>query len=208
MSKIALIITSTRKGRVGAEVGKWLTPILTESLSSDATLTTVDVADFNLPVFDEPSLPAMIPAAAQWATPHGKAWSDEIEKYDAYVLLANEYNFGMSGATKNAIDFLYHAWIGKPIFIVTYGIMGGSQASEQLKGVLTGMKLKVVETRPQLSFVGGPYGEDLKQAFGGVLAATTQEEWTKEKKVEIVKGVEELKESIKQKAAEGQGIQT
>ena len=206
MSNIALIVTSTRPGRVGVEVGKWLKTILEEAVGSDATITTVDVADFKLPVFDEPVIPAMIPSMAQWTTPHGKAWSDEIEKYDAYVLLANEYNFGMSGATKNAIDFLYNAWIGKPILIITYGIMGGSQASEQLKGVLTGMKLKVAETRPQLSFVGGPYGEDLKAAFGGVLAEPSQEAWTGEKKESIVKGVEELKELLKTKEAEGQGV--
>jgi NAD(P)H-dependent FMN reductase len=74
---------------------------------------------------------------AQWTTPHAAAWSEEIEKYDGYVLLANEYNFGMSGATKNAIDYLYNAWIGKPILIVSYGIGGGTNASDQLKTVVS-----------------------------------------------------------------------
>jgi NAD(P)H-dependent FMN reductase len=124
MSKIAIIIGSTRTGRVGAKVEAWLNPIL-KGAAPDVAFTTVDVATFKLPVFDESVIPAMVPAMAQWTKPHSAAWSDEIAKYDGYVLVANEYNFGVSGSTKNAIDYLYHAWIGKPILIITYGIFGG-----------------------------------------------------------------------------------
>ncbi|KIW02690.1 uncharacterized protein PV09_06127 [Verruconis gallopava] len=197
MSKIALIISSTRKGRVGLEVGKWLNSIL-EDVGSDAEITMVDVAAFNLPVFDETVIPAMVPAMAQWTTAHAKAWSDEIAKYDGYVLLANEYNFGMSGSTKNAIDYLYHAWIGKPILIVTYGIMGGVHASNQLKDVLTGMKTRPVDTRPQLKFIGGQSGPDVQKAMAGELGEESKKAWSTEKKPEILKGFAELIAALKE----------
>ena len=198
MSKIALLVTSTRVNAVGPAIGDWLKPIL-ESAAPEATFTTVRVADFKLPVFDEVAIPAMVPAMAQWTKPHSKAWSAEIAKYDGYVILANEYNFGMSAATKNAIDYIYNEWIGKPILIVSYGIAGGSSASEQLMKVLTGMKTKPIETRPQMSFLGGVGAPDLTAAMTqGTLGNETRESWEKEKKPEIVKGVQELMAVLKE----------
>lgn len=195
MAKIAIINTSTRAVRVGPAVSAFIEKVLSASDSANS-LTIVDVADFKLPVFDEPVAPAMVPAHAQFTKDHSKAWSAEIEKYDAYVIVANEYNYGMSGSTKNAIDYLYNDWIGKPILIITYGIMGGTNASEQLKTVLTGMKLKVVETRPSLSFHGGGAGPDMYQAMSGVLPEASTNDWEAEKKDEILKGYGELKELL------------
>jgi len=76
--------------------------------------------------------------------------------------------------------------------IVTYGIVGGSNASEQLKTILTGMKLRVVETRVQLGFYGAQQGPDMQKAFGGVLGEESKKMWEGGKQAEIVKGVEEL----------------
>lgn len=90
---------------------------------------------YNLPVFSEPQVPAAVANLDDFESEAARTWSKEIAKYDGYVLLANEYNFGISGATKNAIDYLYHAWIGKPILIVSYGKNGGANASEQLNVV-------------------------------------------------------------------------
>ena len=106
-SKIAVIVTSTRTPRVGPSVGAFLKDLLESSGdASGVTLSPVDVADYKLPVYDEPVVPAMVPAQAQFTKDHSKAWSAEIAKYDAYIIVANEYNFGMSGSTKNAIDYL------------------------------------------------------------------------------------------------------
>jgi NAD(P)H-dependent FMN reductase len=199
MAKVALITTSTRNPRVGPAVTAYIKGIFSPTANeNNITLSTVDVADFKLPVFDETILPAMVPSKGEFSKDHSKAWSAEIEKYDAYVLGANEYNYGMSGSTKNAIDYLYHAWIGKPVLIVTYGIMGATNASEQLKAVLTGMKLKVIETRPGLSFANGAAGPDMYTAVGtGELGQETKDLWDKEKKDELLKGFRELVEALK-----------
>ena len=206
MSKIALILTSTRKGRVGGHVATWVSEVLETVKSSDADITLVDVADFNLPVFDEAVIPAMVPKHADWTTPHARAWSDEIQKYDGYSILANEYNFGLSGSTKNAVDYLYHAWIGKPILVVTYGIMGGTFSSDQLSNTLKMMHLKVVETRPQLPFAGEPTGPDVQAAMGGTLSEDTKNLWDAEKKEVVLKGFEELKTLLREKDADKQGV--
>jgi len=191
MSKIALIITGTRPKRIALQVAEWLKPIL-DSESGSATVTQVDLADFNLPVFDEEAAPAMVPKLAQHTKEHSKRWSAEISKYDGYVLLANEYNFGMSGSTKNAIVYLYNEWIGKPILIVTYGIEGGINTSEQLSKVLTGMKLRVCGTRPALPFHGKEKGPDMYEAVNGVLGKASKSDWDASMKTEISKGMGEL----------------
>ena len=97
--RIAVIMGSTRVVRIGPEVAKFVTRILETELSSpaggetaDFTLSQVDIATFNLPVFDEAVHPAKVPIAAQFAHAHSKAWSAEIAKYAGYVLATACYN--------------------------------------------------------------------------------------------------------------------
>ena len=51
------------------------------------------------------------------------------------LLLSAQYNWGYPAALKNAIDYLYHEWKGKPAAIISYGTRGGGKAAEQLKQV-------------------------------------------------------------------------
>ena len=65
----------------------------------------------------------------------GKRGANEHRPYDGYVFVSPEYNYGMPGGVKNAIDYLYNELTGKPILIITYGIFGGLKCSEQLETV-------------------------------------------------------------------------
>lgn len=115
-----------------------------------------------------------------------------MTEYGGYVFVTPEYNYGIAGSTKNAIDFLYNEILGKPALIVSYGVMGGPKANEALKVTLEGMKLRVAETRPTLSWHGGQ-GPDLFAAAGkGVIGEDTLKDWNSEKKGEVLKGVEEF----------------
>ena len=57
MIRIAIIIGSTRPGRKGEAVAKWVYEIAQER--SDAEFELVDINDFNLPLLDEPVSPIM-----------------------------------------------------------------------------------------------------------------------------------------------------
>ena len=117
-----------------------------------------------------------------------------MASFDGYIFVSPEYNFGLPGGVKNAIDYLYHEWIGKPILIVTYGIKGGSSSSDNLKQTLNGMKLRVVETRPMLAYAG-PGMEDMFTASGtGKVGPNSLELWGKEAKEPLLKGFGELVE--------------
>jgi NAD(P)H-dependent FMN reductase len=198
--KIALIIGSTRAVRIGPAVATLIKSILDEAPKSPSfttDLSILDLASFPLPIFDEPVIPAMVPAMAQYAHQHSKTWSDTIAAYDAYIVLSPEYNFGMPGGLKNAIDYLYHAWVGKPVLIATYGILGGANASEALTKTLGGVHLDVVEKKVLLEFPGRDAANrnmspSLMSAMGGELHAEAVEGWGKEKRADVLAGWEEL----------------
>lgn len=198
---IGIIIGSTRAARIGPHVAGIVKSIVEGGAASSSpapTFTLIDLKDFNLPVFDEALLPAMVPAYGEFKHQHSKDWTNEIQKYDAYILVSPEYNYGIPGGVKNAIDFLYHAWIGKPVLVVTYGIFGGSASSDALVKTLEGMKLQVAETKPQLSFPerdenNRNMSPGLMSAMTGELHETAKEAWSNgESKDLILKGYGEL----------------
>lgn len=111
--------------------------------------------------------------------------------------MSAEYNYGVPGALKNAIDYLYNAWVGKPVLLVTYGIFGGKGASENLKRTLEGQHLLVAGTRVMLEFPGRDekmhnMSPGLVSAMGGKLEESVVEYW-EGSKGEILKSFEELR---------------
>ena len=84
------------------------------------------------PLLDEPVPPSM----GQYSKPHTKAWAAKIASFDGFVFVTPEYNHGISGALKNAIDFLYAEWNNKAAGFVGYGSAGGARAVEQLRLVM------------------------------------------------------------------------
>ena len=61
MLRIAVIIGSTRPGRNGEGVAKWVYEIAQKR--GDADFELVDIKDFNLPLLDEPVSPIMGPTS-------------------------------------------------------------------------------------------------------------------------------------------------
>ena len=102
-------------GRNGEAVAKWVYEVAQKR--SDAEFELVDIKDFNLPLLDEPVPPSM----GQYSKPHTKTWAAKIGSFDAYVFVTPEYNHGIPGALKNAIDFLFAEWNNKAAGFVSYG---------------------------------------------------------------------------------------
>lgn len=207
MSKIAIITGSTRMPRVGTSVSNWVLETLksrpTAGQESDLELVPVEIADYKLPIFDESVIPASVPEKAQFQHEHSKRWSGAIKSFAGYIFVVPEYNFGVAGGYKNAIDYLYHEWIGKPVVVVSYGIQGGKTASAQLSGILEAMKLRVAPTKIQLDFPGG-VGPELFGAMNkGILGEDTKKSWNEAAvKDELFKGWIEFVGLLKEKAKE------
>jgi NAD(P)H-dependent FMN reductase len=145
MIKIAVIVGSTRPGRKAEDVARWVMEIA--SLRSDAIYELVDIQDFNLPLLDEPVPPSM----GQYSKPHTLAWAAKIDEYDGFVFVTPEYNHGISGALKNAIDFLYKEWNNKAAGFVGYGSAGGARAVEHLRLVMAELQVATVRAQVMLS---------------------------------------------------------
>src|SRR5258707_10090594 len=143
--KIAIIIGSTRPGRNGEAVAKWVYELAQKR--TDAEFELVDIKDFNLPLLDEPVPPSM----GQYSKPHTKVWAAKIGSFDGYVFVAPEYNHGISGALKNAIDFLFAEWNNKAAGFVSYGGAGGARAGEQFRLGLGELQIATVREPVLLS---------------------------------------------------------
>src|SRR4029077_18570391 len=124
-------------------VARWVYEIANKR--TDASFEVVDIADFKLPLLDEPMPPMM----GQPTHPHSKAWAAKIAGIDAFVFVTPEYNHSTSGALKNAIDFLFREWNDKAAGFVSYGAAGGIRAVEHLRLVFG--ELKIADVRAQVA---------------------------------------------------------
>src|SRR4026207_215391 len=128
--RISIISGSTRPGRNGEAVAKWVYEIAKKR--TDAEFELVDIKDFNLPLLDEP----VPPSRGQYSKDHTKTWAAKIDSFDGFIFVTPEYNHGISGALKNAIDFLFREWNNKAAGFVGYGSAGGVRAVESLRLVM------------------------------------------------------------------------
>jgi NAD(P)H-dependent FMN reductase len=145
MLKIAIVTGSTRPGRNNEAVARWVYDLTKQR--KDAEFELVDIADFDLPLLDEPAPPSF----GQSTHEHTKKWAAKVGSIDAYVFVTPEYNHGISGALKNAIDFVYREWNNKAAGFVSYGSVGGARAVEHLRQVMAELMVATVRAQVMLS---------------------------------------------------------
>jgi NAD(P)H-dependent FMN reductase len=145
MLKIGIILGSTRPGRNGEAVAKWV--FEAGKKRTDAAFELVDIKDFNLPLLDE----MMPPSFGPGSKPHTKAWAAKIAEFDGFVFVTAEYNHGVPGALKNAIDFLFYEWNNKAAGFVGYGSAGGARSIEHLRQVMGEVMIADVRAQVLLS---------------------------------------------------------
>jgi NAD(P)H-dependent FMN reductase len=127
MTRIGIIIGSTRPGRLGPQIAQWVHEVSAQR--SDAEFELVDLAEFRLPLFDQ----AVPPAMGGTGGLEAQAWVRTIDTLDGFVFVTPEYNHQLPGALKNAIDFVYAGWADKAAGIVSYGVAGGAGSAAQLR---------------------------------------------------------------------------
>jgi NAD(P)H-dependent FMN reductase len=143
--RIAIVTGSTRPGRNNIAVARWALELAAKR--RDASFELVDIADYELPLLDEP-LP---PALGRYSHAHTKRWAAKIASFDGYVFVTPEYNHGTSAALKNAIDYLYAEWNNKAAGFVSYGAVSGARAVEHLRTVMGNLMVADVTAQVMLS---------------------------------------------------------
>ncbi|ETI68076.1 NADPH-dependent FMN reductase [Neobacillus vireti] len=148
---IGIILGSTREGRVSPQVGAWVKEIADKR--GDANYTIIDIADYKLPLLGEAGGDASGAAA----------WSEIVAAQDGFIFIVQEYNHSITGALKNALDYLRDEWNNKAAGIVSYGSVGGARAAEHLRGILGELLVADVRVHPALSlFTDFENGTDFK----------------------------------------------
>ncbi|MBP0450734.1 NAD(P)H-dependent oxidoreductase [Kitasatospora sp. RG8] len=143
MLKIGIILGSTRPNRNGEQVATWVLDIA--SRRTDAAFELIDLRDHPLPHLDEPAPPSL----GNYRNEHTRRWAEEIASFDGFVIVTPEYNHGIPGVLKNALDFLYAEWNNKAVGYVSYGAVGGVRAVEQLR--LVAAELQMADVRQQVA---------------------------------------------------------
>jgi NAD(P)H-dependent FMN reductase len=145
---LQIIIASTRPGRVGPSVANW---IYDRAVAHGGfSVELVDLAEVNLPLFDEPKHPRF----GEYVHQHTKEWSATVSRADAFIFVMPEYNYCFNAAIKNALDFLNREWRGKPVGFVSYGgVAAGTRAVQMLKQVVTTLKMVPLFDAVSIPFV-------------------------------------------------------
>jgi NAD(P)H-dependent FMN reductase len=155
MPTLSVIIGSTRPGRAGLPIAEWFVDLVRRQGSFDVEVA--DLAEIGLPLLDEPNHPRL----RRYVHQHTKKWSARIDRADAVVIVTPEYNYGYPAAVKNALDYLHEEWQYKPIGFVSYGgVAAGTRAVQQLKQVVTTLKMIPVTESVNIPFYFSLMNED------------------------------------------------
>jgi len=153
--RVALIIGSTREGRVCDVIGDWFAERARRR--AGIALEVLDLARYRFP--DRyPRRP----------TPPMREFVAGIGRAEAFVIVTPEYNRSFPAALKQAIDYAYDEWHAKPVGFVSYGCgSDGVYAVEQLRTVFTELHAVTVRGRvgvdllgPQVDHAGRPRDTD------------------------------------------------
>jgi chromate reductase len=143
---IAVIAGSLRKDSLNRKMAKALVEIAPPSLK----LEIVEIGDLSL--YNE-DLETTLPPA--WST-----FRERVRRADAVIFVTPEYNRGVPGAMKNAIDVASRpygksAWDGKPAGVVSVspGAIGGFGANHHLRQSLVFLNMPTLQ-QPE-AYIGG-----------------------------------------------------
>ena len=132
---VAILIGSSRKGRIGRSVADWF---VGQTMERNLKVDLIDLAELVLPLDLQPDARV-------------RELSERIGAADAVVMVTPEYNHGYPATLKLAIDCLREEWAAKPVSFVSYGgLSGGLRAVEQLRQVCA--ELHMVSLRDVVSF--------------------------------------------------------
>lgn len=145
--RIGIIIGSIRVKRATESVARYIMDVA-EQRSGDASYELVDLATFDVPLLTTDVHPMV--ANKKHADPNVQRWSDQIDALDGFVFVTPEYNHGVPGGFKNAVDSLGGEWVGKPVAFVGQGSVGGVRAIEQWRQIVSNFSMPMV--RAELNF--------------------------------------------------------
>ena len=168
--RISIIVGSARPVRIGRQLADSVATVLGDS--TDAEIQILDLAEIALPMLDEPLMAGM----NLYQNAHTIAWAKQIADSDAVVFLTPQYNAGYPAALKNAIDYIYAEWKGRPSAIISYGGHGGLASAAQLRQVLEFIGNDLIDTDVSFVIKQTDYTQEWALADADEVVARTADE--------------------------------
>jgi NAD(P)H-dependent FMN reductase len=153
--KLHTVIVSTRPGRIGPIIAKWFHETARTHGKFEAEL--VDLADFNLPIFNEPKHPRL----REYQHDHTKKWSASVAAADAFAFVIPEYNYNPPPSFVNALDYVVQEWAYKPCGFISYGgVSGGLRSAHTARLLTTSLRMMPIPEGVPMPMVAQLIGED------------------------------------------------
>jgi NAD(P)H-dependent FMN reductase len=163
--RVAVIVGSTREGRVGDRIGHWFLGQAKGREGLDPVL--VDLAEFEFPA----SYPGR-------ATGQVTEFAERIGRAEAFVIVTPEYNHSFPASLKQAIDYAYDEWQAKPVGFVSYGARStGVHAVIQLRTVFTALHMVSVPDGVGIDLLTGDLDELLTRQTRAAEVLLDQLSW-------------------------------
>ncbi len=156
MSRIGIILGSTRPRRISPAIGSWVKDVLTDASAGANTYEIIDLAEQNLVHFNEPVSPK---AAEEYQEATTRAWAATVQQYDGFIFILPEYNGSYPGVLKDAIDNLHKEWADKPATYVAYGWSGGKDSAAMLTTLLNRIGMRVLDAAVNLHLTPALFDE-------------------------------------------------
>jgi NAD(P)H-dependent FMN reductase len=162
MSKVLVIVGSTRPGRAADLVLPW---VIARVRAHDGFDTEVaDLRDWPLPIFAEHAGTIGDLSDPTYSEPVVRAWNKKVKQADAFIVVTPEYNHSIPGGLKNAIDsvWLSFGFRNKPVAAVGYSgsIGGGMRAIEHLAHVFIEVEAVPLRNTVVIPFVRTAFGDN------------------------------------------------
>ena len=162
MSKLLVIVGSTRPGRAADAVVPWI--VKSAQAHGAFEVEVADLRDWKLPHFAEHFGTIGDPSDPAYSDEIVRRWNRKIAEADAYLIVTPEYNHSVPGELKNAIDsvFVSFAFRNKPMAFVGYsgGVGAGIRSIEHLNQIATEVEAVPLRSTVVLPFVDKAFTED------------------------------------------------
>jgi NAD(P)H-dependent FMN reductase len=164
MPKLQVIVGSTRPTRAADCVVPW---VVARAKGHGAfEVEVLDLRDWPLPFFQEHRGTIGDISNPTYSDPIVRSWNSKIAEGDAYLIVTAEYNHGVPGQLKNAIDnvFISFGFRNKPIGFVGYsgGIAAGARAVEHLALIVIEAEAVPLRNSVLIPFVTDAFDDDGK----------------------------------------------
>lgn len=178
--RLHVVSASVRPTSAARPLARWAADLAREQVRAREQarfeVTPVDLAEIALPFLDEPEYAS----TGIYTHPHTRAWSALVDSADAFLFVLPMYNGGFTAPFKNAIDFLYREWQGKPAGLLSYsgGGSGGAPAGRMLRPVLEAVGMVPAGASVAVPGIGGLVTADgfrAPEGLAGELAAVLDE---------------------------------